>query len=99
MQNMQKPVLGLRSRVVAMVCFQYVCMYVDEFLKSKKLVPLQPITGNRLNIFFSNAGHVYFLRHKMHELLEESSSLNSLLETVLKDLKAPFFSTICKALG
>jgi hypothetical protein len=62
-------------------------------------LPLQPLRGNRFNILFSNAGHVYFLRNKMQEFLEKTSLSNGLLQSVLKDLKTPFFIAGCKALG
>jgi hypothetical protein len=75
--------------------------FVSDFLKSNKLLglPLQPLRGNRFNILFSNAGHVYFLRNKMQEFLEKTSLSNGLLQSVLKDLKTPFFIAGCKALG
>lgn len=75
--------------------------FVTDFLKSNKLLglPLQPLKGNRFNILFSNAGHVYFLRSKMKEYLEKTSTLNSLLQSVLHDLQVPFFLAGCKALG
>lgn len=62
-------------------------------------LPLQPLRGNRFNILFTNAGHVYFLRHKIIELLNKTSNSNGLLQSVLHDLETPFFISGCKALG
>ena len=47
-------------------CHQAFRTYVGDFLKENNTLglPLQPFKGNRFNILFSNAGHVYFLREK-----------------------------------
>ena len=75
--------------------------YVGDFLKENNMLglPLQPLKGNQFNILFSYAGHVYFLREKMTEFLQKTSSMNGLLKSVLKDLETPFFIAGCKALG
>lgn len=62
-------------------------------------LPLQPLRGNRFNILFTNADHVYFLKEKMIEYLTKTSCTNGLLQSVLHDLQTPFFVSGCKALA
>lgn len=82
-------------------CYQSFKTYISDFLKENKLLslPLQPLRGNRFNILFTNAGHVYFLRAKIIEFLNKTSNSNGLLQSVLHDLETPFFISGCKALG
>ena len=81
-------------------CHQAFKVYVSQFLKDNGILglPLQPLRGNQFNILFANAGHVYFLRHKMTEYLKKTNSMNGLLKSVLKDLEVPFFIAGCKAM-
>ena len=74
--------------------------YVKPFLKQHKLLtlPLAPFRGNRFNILFANASHIFFLRTQMVDFLEGSHA-NRLLQAVLKDLKTPEFMAGCKSLG
>lgn len=64
-------------------------------------IPLAAFVGNRFNILFYDAAGVFFLKSHMIEYLTNShgSSLNRLLQSVLKDLKSPYFIAGCKALG
>ncbi|XP_053385391.1 uncharacterized protein LOC123527298 [Mercenaria mercenaria] len=75
--------------------------YVKPFLQenSMQCLPLQPLRGNRFNILFTNAGHVYFLKDQMKSFLEKTPKTNALLSSVLFDLNEPFFLAGCKALG
>ena len=74
--------------------------YVKPFLRDKNLfsIPLTPFRGNRFNILFTNAGHVYFLAKQMTEYLSTNAT-NRLLKSVLHDLKCPELLAGCKALG
>ncbi|MES9902781.1 MAG: hypothetical protein ABW168_08870, partial [Sedimenticola sp.] len=76
-------------------------VFIKQFLKDNDLraLPLEPLRGNRFNILFSNAGHVYFLKDQMKDFLTKTGSMNGLLSSVLKDLQEPYFIGGCKALG
>ena len=82
-------------------CHQAFKTFISDFLKEQNMLglPLQPLKGNRFNILFTNAGHVFFLQDKMTEYLQKTNSMNGLLKSVLKDLQTPFFIAGCKALG
>ena len=74
--------------------------YIHEHLKQHKMsFPLQPLRGNRFNILFTNAGHVFYFNVLMKEFLDKTPSSNGLLLSVQKDLSEPFFLAGCKALG
>ncbi|XP_060570464.1 uncharacterized protein LOC132728810 [Ruditapes philippinarum] len=82
-------------------CYGNFKTYINSFLKENNMqsVPLQPLRGNRFNILFTNAGHVYFLQNEMKDFLLKTPKSNALLSSVLFDLKEPFFLAGCKALG
>ena len=58
-------------------------LFVDLFVAT---LPLSPFRGNRFNILFSNARHLFFLRRQMVEYLGDTDH-NLLLKCVLHDLK------------
>ncbi len=64
-------------------------------------IPLASFVGNRFNILFYDAAGVFYLRSHMLQYLlnHHGSTLNRLLQSVLKDLKSPFLIAACKALG
>jgi hypothetical protein len=62
-------------------------------------LPLQPLKGNRFNILFVNAGHIFFFKEQLLEFLKNTPNLNSLLQSVLHDLQQDFFIAGLKALG
>jgi len=74
--------------------------YVQPFLQEHNLhtLPLAPYRGNRFNILFANASHVFFLRHQFLSFLDGRQN-NRLLKSILHDLKCPEFLAGCKALG
>ena len=77
------------------------CMaHIMPFLQSHNMstLPLSPFHGNRFNILFSNAGHLFFLLEEMVASFGISDS-NLLLKCVLHDLKTPVFQAGLKALG
>ncbi|WAQ97354.1 LOW QUALITY PROTEIN: hypothetical protein MAR_030044 [Mya arenaria] len=75
--------------------------FITQLLKDNQMrgLPLQPLKGNRFNILFTNAGHVYFLKSQMIAYLESCPALNGLLQSVIFDLRQPFFIIGCKSLG
>ena len=75
--------------------------YVQPFLKQYKLhsLPLAPFRGNRFNILFANADHVFFLQKQFIQFLNGREGNNRLLQAVLHDLKVPELVAGCKALG
>ena len=64
-------------------------------------IPLASFVGNRFNILFYDAAGVFYLKSHMLEYLTNyhGTSLNRLLQAVLKDLKSPLLIAGCKALG
>ena len=74
--------------------------HVQPFLNAHNMttLPLTPFRGNRFNILFANAGHLFFLLQEMVAFLNHSDN-NLLLKCVLHDLTTPEFKAGLKALG
>nr|XP_054765133.1 uncharacterized protein LOC129271907 [Lytechinus pictus] len=75
----------------------FVKPYLDEH--GMRSVPLCPFRGNRFNIVFFNAAHVYFLYSSMRDYLSQQRNLNGLLKAVKHDLSIPMHIAGCRALG
>ena len=75
--------------------------YIQPFLKQHKIhsLPLAPFRGNRFNILFANADHLFFLHKQFIQFLNGREGNNRLLQAVLHDLKVPELVAGCKALG
>ncbi|XP_052812589.1 uncharacterized protein LOC128240121 [Mya arenaria] len=81
-------------------CYGNFKTFISSLLQEHAMnFPLQPLKGNRFNILFANAGHIYFLHKHIHEFLKSYPNLNFLLSSILKDIQEPFFIAGCKALG
>ena len=81
-------------------CHLEFAAFVKPFLKEHGFhtLPLAPFRGNRFNILFSNAGHIFLLTEQFISFLTGRAN-NRLLKSVLHDLKTPEFMGGCKALG
>lgn len=82
-------------------CYGEFKLYVKSYLDKNgmRAVPLCPFKGNRFNILFFNAAHVYFLHAHMKEYLDKQRNLNGLLKAVKYDLAISMHIAECKALG
>ena len=58
-------------------CHTNFMTFVSKFLKDNGIssFPLQPLRGNRFNILFTNAGHVFFLADQVRKFLEKKLAL------------------------